>query len=79
EDIFLDFVTTKASSVGTGLGLAISRKIINRHKGKIWAESEGENKGAVFHIELPIAQNVTEEEIEKIKAEKEKREKRVLF
>ena len=39
EDIFLDFVTTKASSVGTGLGLSISRKIMQRHKGKIWAES----------------------------------------
>ena len=49
EDIFLDFVTTKASSVGTGLGLSISRKIIQRHKGKMWAESEGENKGAAFH------------------------------
>jgi len=49
EDIFLDFITTKASSVGTGLGLSISRKIIQRHKGKIWAESEGENKGASFH------------------------------
>ncbi|MCM8801160.1 MAG: HAMP domain-containing histidine kinase, partial [Candidatus Omnitrophica bacterium] len=62
EDIFLDFVTTKASSEGTGLGLAISRKIIQRHKGRIWAESEGVGKGAIFHIELPIANDVTEEE-----------------
>ena len=48
EDIFLDFVTTKGSAEGTGLGLSISRKIIQKHNGKIWAESEGENKGAVF-------------------------------
>ena len=40
EDIFLDFVTTKGSAEGTGLGLSISRKIIQKHNGKIWAESE---------------------------------------
>jgi len=69
EDIFLDFVTTKGSSEGTGLGLSISRKIIQKHGGKIWAESEGENKGATFHIELPIAKDLNEEE--KRQAEKE--------
>ena len=62
EDIFLDFVTTKGSAEGTGLGLSISRKIIQKHNGKIWAESEGENKGATFHIELPIANDLSEEE-----------------
>lgn len=62
EDIFLDFVTTKGSAEGTGLGLSISRKIIQKHGGKIWAESEGENKGATFHIELPIANDLSEKE-----------------
>ena len=62
EDIFLDFVTTKASSVGTGLGLAISRKIMHKHNGKIWAESEGDNKGATFHLEIPIPVDISEEE-----------------
>jgi PAS domain S-box-containing protein len=38
---------------GTGLGLVISKKIIVDHKGKIWAESEGEGKGAKFHFTLP--------------------------
>jgi len=79
EDIFLDFVTTKASSVGTGLGLSISRKIITRHKGRIWAESEGENKGAVFHIELPIAKDITGEELRKAEQEKREKEKRIMF
>lgn len=79
EDIFLDFVTTKASSVGTGLGLSISRKIITRHKGRIWAESEGVDKGAVFHIELPIAKDITEEELRKVEQEKREREKRIMF
>lgn len=54
QDIFLDFVTTKASSEGTGMGLARVRKIIENHNGKIWAESEGSGKGATFLIELPI-------------------------
>jgi signal transduction histidine kinase len=53
EDIFLDFVTTKGSSENLGMGLSRARKIIQMHKGKIWAESEGEGKGATFFIELP--------------------------
>lgn len=55
EDIFLDFVTTKASSEGTGMGLGRVRKIVENHGGKIWAQSEGEGKGAEFFIELPLA------------------------
>jgi hypothetical protein len=39
---------------GTGLGLYISKEIINKHGGKIWAESEGENKGASFYFTLPL-------------------------
>jgi signal transduction histidine kinase len=38
---------------GSGLGLAISRKIIEKHNGKIWAESEY-GKGATFHFIVPI-------------------------
>ncbi|MGL5874767.1 MAG: ATP-binding protein [Xenococcaceae cyanobacterium] len=39
---------------GLGLGLAISRHLIELHGGKIWAESEGEGKGATFVFELPM-------------------------
>jgi len=54
EDIFLDFVTTKASSEGSGIGLGRVRKIIEDHGGKVWASSQGENTGAAFFIEMPL-------------------------
>lgn len=43
----------KLNSQGTGLGLYLSKSIIELHKGKIWAESAGENKGATFSFTLP--------------------------
>jgi len=54
EDIFLDFVTTKASTQGTGMGLARVRKIIQNHQGEVWAESPGEGEGAEFFVRLPL-------------------------
>lgn len=65
EIIFTPFTTTKASTEGTGMGLYNAKKIIDRHKGKIRAESEGAGKGATFFIELPIARDITEEELNK--------------
>ena len=38
---------------GSGLGLVISKKIIERHSGNIWAESEY-GKGTTFHFVLPV-------------------------
>ncbi len=38
----------------TGLGLSIVKKLVELHGGKIWAESEGKNKGATFIVELPV-------------------------
>jgi len=38
---------------GTGIGLAICKKVVERHGGKMTAESEL-GKGATFHIYLPV-------------------------
>jgi len=38
---------------GEGMGLAIVKRVIERHRGKVWAESE-EGVGTTFHLHLPI-------------------------
>jgi PAS domain S-box-containing protein len=43
------------SQHGSGLGLAIVRSIAERHRGKVWVESEL-GKGSSFFLQVPIAQ-----------------------
>ncbi|MHC4488061.1 MAG: ATP-binding protein [Planctomycetota bacterium] len=45
--------TNERKTGGSGLGLVISRRIIEKHNGKIWVESES-GKGTSFYFELPV-------------------------
>jgi signal transduction histidine kinase len=50
---FYRFQTRGYKVKGTGLGLFIVRSIARQHGGRVFAESEGEGKGAMFTLELP--------------------------
>ena len=44
----------KTNILGTGLGLYVAKKMTEANNGRVWAESEGEGKGAQFYVELPV-------------------------
>ncbi len=40
---------------GSGLGLHVAKMFVDKHGGKIWAESAGHGKGSTFVFTLPLA------------------------
>jgi len=46
--------SVKINIDSTGYGLFTVKLIVDAHKGRIWAESEGENKGSTFFVELNV-------------------------
>jgi len=54
DDIFKEYYQVNKIKVkeSHGLGLSIVKKIVESHKGRIWAESDGTGKGTIFFIEF---------------------------
>ena len=49
---------SKTNIIGTGLGLYVAKQIMDAHQGKIWAESEGKDKGSTFFVELALTTGI---------------------
>jgi diguanylate cyclase (GGDEF)-like protein len=69
EKIFERFVQVESGQnsrfKGSGIGLAFARQLTELLQGKIWADSEGKNKGTTFFLEFPRGRSsfaITEEQ-----------------
>ncbi len=53
ECVFDLFHKLDPGAEGSGLGLALVRRIVESHRGRVWAESAGRGRGATFCFTLP--------------------------
>ncbi len=59
EQIFGAFKRLHGREIpGTGIGLAIVKRVIERHDGEVWAESQP-GRGATFFLRVPIPDHVS--------------------
>ena len=54
ERVFDRFFREDTASDGVGVGLPMCRTIIQAHGGRIWTESGGRGRGAIFFVALPV-------------------------
>ncbi|MES2223878.1 MAG: ATP-binding protein [Patescibacteria group bacterium] len=59
---------SKTNISGTGLGLYVAKKMMEAHRGRIWAESPGKEQGSTFIIEIDALHKDKTEMNKKIEA-----------
>jgi len=58
DRIFGEFYQVKggpsAKTPGTGLGLSLVKRLVEKHGGRVWVESEGVGRGSKFSFTIPL-------------------------
>lgn len=62
KNLFRKFTSLSAQPTGgetsSGLGLSIVKHLVDAHRGKIYAKSDGAGKGTAFIVELPLVEDL---------------------
>lgn len=51
-------ISGSKSELGLGLGLSLVKALVTKHRGNVWAESDGLGKGARFNVVFPLSDSV---------------------